>query len=436
MGQIFAHINRERDQISKYGNLEIDPAKTPQNFELLHGDIEKLQKRLDEVSHTHRKDLVACCGVVITLPNELKNAEIERQKDFFAECHGFLASKFGKENALYSVVHFDETTPHLHFGFVPVVEKERKYRSKAKAGQTYTEKRICAKEVITKELLRSFHDELQEHISKTFPEVRLVAEDKQKRMKQNKSIAELKEETKKRMEQKEKQLDQVCFEAKVWKGAVECWRDEAKLIKEQAEQKAIAEAKEKAKKLAEAEAQKQIQQAQEAIESLRQIADKLAKRKSEKKASILGKVILSADEYADLYSKASIDTELKEAKETLNALSGKHLQDLEKANKDLNSQNEALKSENKRLNEQNQKARSDIAEAKEQSQKAERERDQAEAKMARLEKANNDLTLENSFLKRTLNTVWQKIENVLSEPVRQALSKLGIGKARSQGRSI
>lgn len=435
MGQIFAHINRDRSTVSKYSNADIDLSRTPQNFELHHGDMEILQKKLQEVSHTHRKDLVVCCGVAITLPNELKNAKIERQKDFFTECHKFLEAKFGAKNSVYSVVHFDETTPHLHYGFIPVIEKERKCRSKAKAGQTYTQRRICAKEVITKDLLKSFHDELQEHISKTFPEVRLVAEDKQARMKQSKSIAELKEETKKRMESKEKQLDQVCWEAKIWKHVAEGLKDEAKAVKDKAEQTAKQEAKEKAKKLAEAEAQKHIKQAQEAIESLRNLADTLAKRKFEKKTGLFG-IRLSADEYADLYSKASIDTELKEAKETLNALSGKHLQDLEKANKDLNSQNEALKSENKRLNEQNQKAQIDIAEAKEQAENAQSERDHAEAKLSRLEKANKDLTLENSFLKRTLTGVWQKIENVLSEPVKQALIKLGIGKARSQGRSL
>lgn len=428
MGQIFAHINRDDKQTRKYGNKEIDAAKTPQNIALVQGDLGTLQKRLGEVAHSARSDLVVCCGVAITLPNELKNAKIERQKDFFTECHNFLSCKFGEKNTVYSVVHFDETTPHLHFGFVPVVEKQIKYRSKDKRGQTYTQERVCADDVVTRKMLNAFHDELQAHIAKTFPDVRIVAEDKQARMKQSKSIQELKEATKKRMESKEKQLDQVCFEANVWKGVAESWKDDAREIAKKAEQKAIAEAKEKAKKLAEAEAQKQIKQAQEAIESLRQLADNLAKRKFEKKAGLFG-IRLSADEYADLYSKASIDTELKEAKETLNALSGKHLQDLEKANKDLNSQNEALKSENKRL-------KSDIAEAKEQAENAQSERDHAEAKMTRLEKANKDLTLENSFLKRTLNTVWQKIENVLSEPVKQALMKLGIGKARSQGRSM
>ena len=73
MGQIFAHVNRDKNQTRKYGNADIDPRKTHLNYDLQHGTIETLQKRLEEVSHSKRHDLVACCGVVITLPQELKN---------------------------------------------------------------------------------------------------------------------------------------------------------------------------------------------------------------------------------------------------------------------------------------------------------------------------------------------------------------------------
>ena len=239
MGQIFAHINRERDQISKYGNADIDPSKTPQNQTILAGGMEVLQKRVNAVSHTNRRDLVVCCGVVVTLPEELKQKSRFLQDDFFKACHAFLSAKFGPENTVYSVVHHDETTPHLHFGFVPVVEQERKYRSKAKAGQTYTQERISARDCVNREVLSSLHDELQAHVSHYFPDVRIVS-DKGHRMKKSLSMAELKEANIRHMEQKESQIDQVCFEAKTWKGVAECWRDEAKLLKEKAEQEAEA----------------------------------------------------------------------------------------------------------------------------------------------------------------------------------------------------
>ena len=80
MGQIFAHVNREKNLIRKYGNADIDVSKTHLNYDLQHGDIDVLQKRLESVSHTKRHDLVACCGVVVTLPRELENEPEHTQR--------------------------------------------------------------------------------------------------------------------------------------------------------------------------------------------------------------------------------------------------------------------------------------------------------------------------------------------------------------------
>lgn len=241
MPQMFAHINRDRGTISKYSNANIDAQKTPQNCTLLDGTMETLHKRVDKVSHTKRKDLVVCCGVVVTLPEELKQKSRFLQDDFFKACHAFLSAKFGPENAVYSVVHFDETTPHLHYGFVPVIEQTRKCRSKAKAGQTYTQERISARDCVNRELLNSLHDELQAHISRYFPDVRIVSE-KAHRMKKSKSIAELKEANIRHMEQKEAQIDQVAWEANVWKNVAESWQDDARKIAEKADRTAKQEA--------------------------------------------------------------------------------------------------------------------------------------------------------------------------------------------------
>lgn len=437
MGQIFAHINRDEKQTRKYGNADIDASKTPQNFELLHGDIEKLRTRLDQVAHSKRSDLVVCCGVAITLPNELKNAKIERQQSFFTECHNFLSCKFGENNTVYSVVHFDETTPHLHFGFVPVVEKQIKYRSKEKRGQTYTQERVCADDVVTRKMLNTFHDELQEHISKTFPEVRLVAEDKQARMKQSKSIAEMKEQTQKdfeHIERKTKQIDRVCWEAIKIRGVAECWRDEAALIKEQAEQTAKQEAREKAKKLteaAQAKAQEDAEkikqdaflEAQNAVESLRRLSEKLSKTKNAKKASILGKVILSADEYADLYAKATLDEDLKNANQVLYALSSRHHRSLEDSNAFLTEKNYALKKENELLKEQSEKDKATINNLKIQNNNFGKRIDT-------LIDENKTLRDQCKEMKEALTEVW----SYLSAKAVNALAAVGImlGKKKSQ----
>ena len=175
MGQIFAHVNRDKNQTRKYGNADIDTRKTHLNYDLQHGDIDVLQKRLAEVSHTKRHDLVACCGVVVTLPGELENEPEHTQRAFFDWCKVFLDKKFGEKNCVYATVHNDESTPHLHYGFVPTVTKQRKFRSAEKRGQTYTQERVCAKEVVTKDMLSKLHDELQAHVTKKFPAVQVQA---------------------------------------------------------------------------------------------------------------------------------------------------------------------------------------------------------------------------------------------------------------------
>lgn len=198
MAQMYAHVERKAEQTRRYGNCDIDASRTHLNYSLRAGSMQLLEARLNSVKHTHRRDLVACVGVCITLPKNMLTAHESEQKRFFDACANFLDKKFGAENCCYAQVHMDETTPHLHYGFVPVVTKLRKCRSKARAGETYAQERVCAKEVVTKEMLSSFHDELQAHILRAMPEYELKdlclcapAEDR----KRDKSIEQLKRET-------------------------------------------------------------------------------------------------------------------------------------------------------------------------------------------------------------------------------------------------
>jgi hypothetical protein len=193
MGQIFAHINRSENQIRKYDNQDIDISRSYLNQDIIRGDMSDLTQRLSEVSHQKRKDLVACCGVVITLPAELHSSDLATQNRFFNYCTDFIKEKFGENNVIYATVHFDETTPHVHIGFVPTIKKERKFRSKDKKGETYTQERVSAKEVITKSMLNSFHSELDTYISAKLGQKVSILTNNTKR--KNLSINELKQKT-------------------------------------------------------------------------------------------------------------------------------------------------------------------------------------------------------------------------------------------------
>lgn len=192
MPQMFAHINRDKNTIRKYDNQDIDCSRSYLNQDIIRGDMTDLTNRLSEVSHQKRKDLVACCGVVITLPTELKSEDLASQNRFFNYCTNFIKEKFGEKNIVYATIHHDETTPHVHIGFVPVTQIERKFRSKARKGETYRQERISAKDVITKSMLNSFHTELDAYLTEKIGKKVSILTGKTKK---NISIGDLKQKT-------------------------------------------------------------------------------------------------------------------------------------------------------------------------------------------------------------------------------------------------
>ena len=59
----------------------------------------------------------------------------ERVLEYFNYSNKFMCNLVGKENVIYSAIHFDENTPHMHFYFTPVVhEVKRKFFETDKDG--------------------------------------------------------------------------------------------------------------------------------------------------------------------------------------------------------------------------------------------------------------------------------------------------------------
>ena len=174
-----------------YKNPDIDPKRTHENYSFIHDNrtaIERLEQRLSEVKVQNRKDVNVLCSWVITKPFDVSE---EREEVFFKECYRFLTEKYGSRNVITADVHYDESTPHLHFTFVPTVANTRKYKDPNKKPR-YTEK-VCADELITREHLKTFHSELQKwFIDKGMEWAKSVSTGTTT---YNKSIAELKQRT-------------------------------------------------------------------------------------------------------------------------------------------------------------------------------------------------------------------------------------------------
>src|SRR5699024_3845203 len=113
---------------------------------------------LDEVHCLNRADVKVMADWIVTLPEELNGAPEGSQKQFFEETYDFLSERYGEENVLAGVVHNDETTPHMHFAFMPVTYDEKK-------------EKISAKEVLNRNELKSFHQDLYNHLKERIPQI-------------------------------------------------------------------------------------------------------------------------------------------------------------------------------------------------------------------------------------------------------------------------
>lgn len=184
-GHMFKHFERAKDvdgNYIKFGNQDIDTSKSFLNYNLavhqkkMQGEFVK--ERCNEVKCLNRKDVNVVCVWVVTAPLDL---EEQKQGIFFKEVYSFLEKRYGKQNVVSAYVHLDETTPHMHFAFVPVVRDKKKGHLK-----------VSAFEVIDKKELQVFHKDLQSYLD--FKNIKCTVLNGVTN-KQNKSIAELKEET-------------------------------------------------------------------------------------------------------------------------------------------------------------------------------------------------------------------------------------------------
>ena len=152
------HFERKTDH---HTNKDIDVSKTYLNQELMTDGSDMLSRfnaRLNDVYCMKRDDVKALATWIVTLPEELTEAPYEQQSAFFEATSNFLNDRYGQENAVAAVVHYDETTPHLHYAFVPVVFDDKKARDK-----------VSAKEVLTRHDLQTLHEDLDQHLKKLLP---------------------------------------------------------------------------------------------------------------------------------------------------------------------------------------------------------------------------------------------------------------------------
>lgn len=156
LGHMLNHYGRQENDGVTRSNEDIKNELTHNNWNLAENiqplpQMDFIHKRLSEVKVQNRADVNVMCDWVVTVPKDLPEAE---HSEFFKATFDFLMARYGQENIISAYVHLDETTPHIHFAFIPVVEDKKKGGFK-----------VSAKEKINRADLRSFHSELQQAVS-------------------------------------------------------------------------------------------------------------------------------------------------------------------------------------------------------------------------------------------------------------------------------
>lgn len=193
---ILNHVKR----IDNYSNRDIDSNRSKYNFSLTtHDPHEIYQKRLSEVHCLNRANVNTLSSWVVTLPKGVKQAD---QRKFFEETVKFLKKRYGENNCVCADVHYDETTPHLHYCFIPIVWDDKKKREK-----------VDRKSIFTLKELKTFHHDLQDHIDQVLGYKTEILNGALKNRK-NLSINELKERTAKMYETQQKVINQMAINQK------------------------------------------------------------------------------------------------------------------------------------------------------------------------------------------------------------------------------
>lgn len=205
VGSILMHSDRGIDSpdTHEHSNENIDRSRTHLNYDLKDRGGQTAyayyKQQIDDIAaetkertgKSIRKDAVTLCSWAVTVPKDLPE---DKHADFFKAAYGWFAKRYGEGNIVTAAVHMDETTPHMHLQFTPIIERDGV-------------RKLCAKDMETRKTLQTAHQELQKHLEQTLGcEVNVLND---ATISGNKSVLELQNETlKQQLAEKEEKARQ------------------------------------------------------------------------------------------------------------------------------------------------------------------------------------------------------------------------------------
>lgn len=120
--------HNERQPGQKHSNENINDERTKDNIILVGNDDRTYSERIKNILDKNytgkkaiRKDAVRMVGTTVQIGGGISERATEtEQVEFLKTAFEWLKHEYGEENIVSAVIHLDETTPHLHFDFVPL----------------------------------------------------------------------------------------------------------------------------------------------------------------------------------------------------------------------------------------------------------------------------------------------------------------------------
>lgn len=122
--------HNERKEGQKHRNRNIDPTRTKDNVWLTPDDGRTFNERIESILEENytgkrkvRSTAVKMCEITVQIGGDLaENGTEEEQVEALKQAFEELRDQYGEKNIVSAVIHVDETTPHLHFDFVPITK--------------------------------------------------------------------------------------------------------------------------------------------------------------------------------------------------------------------------------------------------------------------------------------------------------------------------
>ena len=335
--KLYAHWSRETDEKGEYitysrehGGGHINRELTKNNFTI--GEIhnrEWIAERLKNVyQKPNQKRPIETCDIVVTLP-QTESTDIKNVQQFMRAAYNSLKKQYGNNNNIVGCwVHLDEAQPHLHFAFLPISERNSKQKPEFKeklSTRAYWPKKNSLQEM-HRVLQRDIDEEMGRHIDG-------INNGITKEQGGNKTIVELKTESKKEQEK----LEKIRAESKEYATRVNLSRNDKSFFKSIDNKIEI-----KKKRFSREE---YVEMSAQAYRIMRSIAENGIKGNL---ANIALKEENTALKKENETLKNDILTKRQDNKDTLERLHNEN-KELKKEKVELTKENYALKSENKIL---------------------------------------------------------------------------------------